>query len=88
LSKWGKLAGGTKSNNLQFTDDRTKKVQNVVPHTNKGSMPFSVLMFLYSCHNLLVEENKQYYQQYLNSFDDRPSPAPDVTESETLLVDC
>jgi hypothetical protein len=51
-------------------------------------MPFSVLMFLHSCYNLLVEENKQYYQQYLNSFDDEPSPAPDVTESETLLVDC
>jgi len=35
---------------------------------------------------LLVMETKRYYQGHLDRIDDGPSPLPDVTEAEMLVV--
>jgi hypothetical protein len=55
---------------------------NEAPYMGKDSTPFSVFM-LYSSEiiHLLVEGMNQYYHQYL----ERPSPIPDITDSEMFL---
>jgi hypothetical protein len=35
--------------------------------------------------HLLVEEANRYYDQYLDSLEDGPSPLPDVTNSKMFL---
>jgi hypothetical protein len=65
-SKWGQPTDWRNRSVHQFTGDTPGKRQNVAPHINKNSTPFSVFM-LYFAHviTLLVEETNRYYHQYL-----------------------
>jgi hypothetical protein len=86
MSKWGQPTDWTNRSVHQVTGDTPGKRQNVAPHKNKDSTPFSVFT-LYFAHviTLLVEETNRYYHQYLSTLDDGSSPQPDVTESEMFL---
>jgi hypothetical protein len=71
----------------QFSGVTPGKRQNMAPHMNKDSTPYSVFMLYFeSVIALLVEETNRYYYQYLDTLDDGPSPLPDVTESEMFLA--
>jgi sorbitol-specific phosphotransferase system component IIC len=43
------------------------------------------MLFFRGFIHLLVEETNQYYHQYLDSLEDRPSPFPNVTDSEMFV---
>jgi hypothetical protein len=70
----------------QFTGDTPGRRQNMAPHINKDSIPYSIFMLYFaSVIILMVEETNRYYHQYLDSLDNGPSPQPDVTETEMFL---
>ena len=51
------------------------------------STPLSVLLlFFMEIITLLVVERNCYYQQFLDNFDDGPSPQHEVTEAEMFAV--
>jgi hypothetical protein len=86
VSKWRQPTDRPNTRVHQFTGDTPGKRQNVAPHINEDSTPYSVFMLYFaSVITLLVEETNRYYHQYLDSLDDGPSPQPDVTESEMFL---
>jgi hypothetical protein len=67
----------------QFIGDKTGKRLHVAPHGNEDPTPASVLMlYLATIIRLLVEKTNPLYQQYLHTVDNKPSPVPDITESE------
>jgi hypothetical protein len=43
------------------------------------------MLYFAAVITLLVEETIQHYQQYLDFLEDKPSTAPDITESEMFL---
>jgi hypothetical protein len=58
----------------------------VPPHINKDSTPDSVFTLYFAAgFSLMVDETNRYYLQSLDTLDKRPSPVPDITESEMLL---
>jgi hypothetical protein len=83
---WRQQTAATNTRIHQFTGDKTGKRQNVAPHINKDSTTDSVLM-LYSAAviTLVVEETNWYYRQYLDTLDNGPLPAPDITQCEMFL---
>jgi len=56
------------------------------PHINDRSSPLNVfLLYFAEIITLLVVETNRYYPDHLDSFDEGPSPLPDVTETEMLV---
>jgi hypothetical protein len=56
---------------------------NTAPHVNMDPTPLCVFMLYFTAIiHLLVVETNRYYHQYIDRLDDRPSPLPDVTDSE------
>jgi hypothetical protein len=54
-------------------------------HITPESTPLSVLLLFFAeIITLLVVETNRYYHQFLDNFDDGPSPLRDVTEAEML----
>jgi hypothetical protein len=43
------------------------------------------LLYFVEIRTLLLVETKRYYHDHLDSFDEGPSPLPDVTEAEMLM---
>ena len=59
---------------------------NEASHTNDGSSPLSVfLLYFAEIITLLVVETNRYYHDYLDRYDDGPSPDPEVNEAEMFL---
>jgi hypothetical protein len=55
-------------------------------HINDSSSPLSVfLLYFAEIITLLVMETNRYYHCYLDSFDDGPSPVPEVTDAEMFV---
>jgi hypothetical protein len=76
LGRWGaNVSGGAVGINL-----------NEAQHVSKDSTPLCVFMlFFRGIIHLLVEKTNRYYHQYLDSFEDGPSPIPNVTDSKMFL---
>ena len=52
-------------------------------HITRESTPLSILLLFFAeMITLLVVETNHYYHQFLNNFEDGPSPHRDVTEAE------
>jgi hypothetical protein len=83
---WRQQTDATSTRIHQFTGDKTGMRQNVTPHINKHSTPYSVFMLYFAAViTLVVEETNQYHRQYLDTLDNGPSSAPDITEFEMFL---
>jgi hypothetical protein len=82
---WGQQTGATNTRIHQFTGDKAGKRQNMATHI-KDSTPDSVFMLYFATViTLVVEETNRYYRQYLDTLDNGPSPAPDITECDMFL---
>jgi len=56
-------------------------------HLNDSSSPHSVfLLYFAEIITLLVVETNRYYHDHLDRLDEGPSPQPDVTEAEMLVL--
>ena len=62
------------------------KKDNEASHINDGSSPLNVsVLYFAEMITMLVVETNRYYQDYIDGFDDGPSPEPDVTEAEMFV---
>lgn len=69
-----------------YTGGPRGKKDNEASHINDGSSPLSVfLLYFAEIITLLVFETNRYYQDYIDGFDEGPSPEPDVTEAEMFV---
>jgi hypothetical protein len=85
--KWGLQSQVKQPHVHQFTGGDKGKKQQEAPQVNKDSSPMSVFMLYFaSAIDLLVTETNTHYHQYLDRRDETPTPLPDVTNSEMLLL--
>jgi hypothetical protein len=82
---WRQQTGATHTRIHQFTGDKPRKRQNVALNINNDSTHSVFMLYFAAVSSLLVGETNRYYRQYLDTLDERPSPVPDITESEMLL---
>jgi hypothetical protein len=82
-SRWTVPSRPRSSTVYNYTGHPRGKKDSEAPHINDSSSPLSVfLLYFAEIITLLVVETNRYYQCYLDSLDDGPSPVPDVTEAE------
>jgi hypothetical protein len=83
---WRQQTHATSTRIHQFTGDKTGMRQNMAPHINKDLTPDSVFMLYFAAViTPVAEEMNRYYRQYLDTLDNGPSPAPDITQCEMFL---
>jgi hypothetical protein len=72
--------------NSKFFRGAVKINLSEASHMKRGCTPLCMFMLYFTeIIHLLVEESNRYHHQYLASLEDRPSPLPDVTDSEIFL---
>ena len=69
-----------------YTGGPRGKKDNEASHINDSSSPLSVfLLYFAEIITLLVVETNRYYPDYLNRFDDRPTPDSEGNEAEIFV---